>query len=145
MLDFDSLPTATRPASTGEEKTRTATVKVVDQAPQVESVVTVTPVRQQSAASHLISTGEQWSWQQLRDYVVTQIQHFHGPQPSNPVKEKSIFTGFLSRWGSDAVIVAKAAFEVHEGMWHSAPISVNRFCRASDAYFAAPILDRIRR
>lgn len=146
MLDFDSLPaTTTRTATTRKEKTGAAAVEVVSQAPQVESVVTVTPVRQQDSATHLINAGEQWTWQQLRDYVVTQIQHFHGPQPSNPVKEKAIFSGFLSRWGSDAVIVARAAFEVHDGMWHSAPISVNRFCKASDAYFAAPILDRVRR
>lgn len=145
MLDFDSLParTTTRNSAALEEKS--TTIEVVDRAPQVESIVTVTPVRQQTSASHLIATGEQWTWQQLRDYVITQIQHFHGPQPSNPIKEKAIFSGFLNRWGNDAVTVARAAFEVHEGMWHSAPISVNRFCKASDAYFAAPILDRVRR
>lgn len=141
MLDFDSLPAAS-PVATRTEQTVTTT-SVVDRAPQVESTVTVTPVRSRSA-SHLINTGQEWTGQQLRDYVISQIQHFHGPQPSNPMKEKSIFDSFVSRWGSDAVVIARAAFEVHEGMWRSAPISVNRFCKASDAYFAAPILDRVR-
>jgi len=80
-----------------------------------------------------------WGWQDLRDYVVREIEARHGPQVRNPKTESSIFKSFLTRWSDQAVSIAKVSFEVHNGMWRNAPISVNRFCVASDPYFAAVI------
>lgn len=87
--------------------------------------------------THLVT--EQWGWQELRDYVATEIEKRHGVFPRNPVKESGIFKSFLSRWGDQAPLIARAAFEQHDGWWKGAPISVNRFCKGSDPYFAEVI------
>lgn len=83
---------------------------------------------------------EFWSWSDLRDYVVREIQSRFGPFPRNPKTEASIFKSFLGRHEGHAPAIARFAFESHDGYWCGAPISVNRFCKASDAYFAAVIL-----
>lgn len=138
MIDFDALSANTlaeldiRPHQTFHQ-TVTAPAVIVSQG--------LKPV---ASKTHLTVTGsEQWTWQQLRDYVVSQIEAFHGPQPRNPLKEKGIFSAFLDRWGNQAPAIARAAFEVHQGFWHSAPISVNRFCKSSDQYFAQVISERL--
>ncbi len=87
---------------------------------------------------HLASSGE-WGWEELRDYVVTEIESRFGAFPRDPLKEKGIFSGFVNRWGADAERIARAAFEVHGGMWRSAPISVYRFAVRSDPFFAQVI------
>lgn len=84
-------------------------------------------------------TDEQWDWQALRDYVVREIEARFGPAPRDARKEAGIFKSFLARWGSAAPAIARFAFESHDGYWRGAPISVNRFCLASDEYFAAVI------
>ena len=100
--------------------------------------VTVTPI---SSSRHLLREEAQWSWEELRDYVFTEITKRHGRQPRNAKTEASIFKSFLNRWPEgQAVRIAKAAFEIHDGMWGNAPISVNRFCVKSDPFFATPIL-----
>jgi hypothetical protein len=105
--------------------------------------VTVTPI---SSSRHLLQDESQWSWSELRDYVFGEIERRHGPQPRNGKTEASIFKSFLSRWpDGQAVRIAKAAFEIHDGMWGNAPISVNRFCVKSDPFFAAPILTRLEK
>ena len=86
-----------------------------------------------------MKSDESWGWQELRDYVIREIERRHGPQVRNPKTESSIFKSFITRWPDQAVAIAKTAFEVHNGMWRNAPISVNRFCKASDEYFAAVI------
>jgi hypothetical protein len=82
-----------------------------------------------------------WSWQDLRDYVVSSIEAVHGPFPRNAIKESGIFKGFLNRWGDQSQVIAKRAFEVYGGMWAGAPISVYRFAKSSDEFFAKPILN----
>jgi hypothetical protein len=72
----------------------------------------------------------------MRDYVVEQITKYHGPFPRNPLQEKGIFASYISRWGDQALPIAKVAFEVHRGVWHNAPIKVQRFCIGSDPYFS---------
>jgi hypothetical protein len=42
-----------------------------------------------------------------------------------------------------SIAIAKAAFEVQNGMWRSAPISVQRFCKGSDVFFADVIAERV--
>lgn len=112
------------------------------EAPQATEKVTVTPVE---TATHLLADAESWGWEQLRDFVLAEIEKRHGPQVRNPLKEKAIFAGFLKRWGADAVTIATAAFEVYDGMWANAPITMTRFCKGSDEFFARRILYRIER
>lgn len=108
--------------------------------PVVTERVTVTAV---AGASYLLKEDGQWSWEDLRDYVMGQIEQYHGPQVRNAVKEASVFRSFLARHGEQAPAIARFAFEVSRGMWQRAPIAVNRFCKASDVYFADPIKKRL--
>lgn len=109
-------------------------------APVVQERVSVTPV---AGAAYLAKPDAQWTWEDLRDYTMSQIESFHGPQVRNAMKEASIFKSFLSRHGEQAVAIARFAFEVQRGMWQRAPIAANRFCKASDVYFADVIKDRL--
>lgn len=134
LIDFGFAPVATTTAP------RTPTV--VETVPQVVETVTVTPVAS-TAAGFVMKPESAWGWQDLRDYVIREMEKRNNPQVRDPKKEASIFKGFLSRWGDKAPAIAKTAFEVHDGMWRNAPISVNRFCKASDQYFAAVIAERV--
>lgn len=126
MLDFGASTTPVR----------NPRAVIVQEAPVVEEVVTAKPSQ---AAGYVMRSEDMWGWQDLRDYVIREIESRHGPQVRNPKTEASIFKSFISRWPDQAVSIAKAAFEVHDGMWRNAPISVNRFCKASDEYFASVI------
>lgn len=74
-------------------------------------------------------------WRTVQTYVVGQIEKYHGKFPRSQ-REIGIFKGFVNRWGEMSLPIAKVAFEVHGGMWKSAPISVGRFAAASDPFFA---------
>lgn len=84
-----------------------------------------------------------WTWSDLRDYVVGQIEERFGAFPRDSRKESGVFKSFLARWGDQAQPIARHAFEVADGRWGGAPISVNRFCKNSDPYFAAVIAERL--
>lgn len=86
--------------------------------------------------THLLSAGPAWTWEQLRDYVVQQIEQRWGARPRDPLKEAGIFKSFISRWGDQSQAIARAAFEVYGGSWNGAPVSVERFSKGSDRYFA---------
>lgn len=118
--------------------TPTRTHEVVQQVQAPSQVVEHT-----AAKTHLIHADVDWGWEDLRNYVVTQIEEHFGAFPRDSVKEAAIFKRFTSTFGTDAPRVARYAFEVCEGYWAGAPISVNRFCKASDEYFAEPILRRL--
>lgn len=135
MLDFDSdLDIARANGTTTVSKTTTA--------PEVVETVTVIPAS--GGAGFLVKPPALWNWSDLRDYIVAEVEKVHGPQVRDPKKEAGICKGFLSRWGAEqAVAIARAAFEVHGGMWRNAPISMNRFCKGSDPYFAQPIADNL--
>lgn len=113
--------------------------------PQLREEVTITPRPSTTAQAYLARQDEQWSWEDLRDYVVTKIQEIHGPQPRDHFKEMGTFKGFLSRWEEMAPAIARYAFEVEGGWWRSAPISTGRFAKGSDPFFSAVILDRLGR
>ncbi len=86
----------------------------------------------------------EWGWEHLRDYCVDQIVALHGPFPRmNQPAEDATFQRFHREWGADAPRIARYAFEICGGRWGGAPISVNRFCKNSDPYFAKPICDKI--
>lgn len=109
-------------------------------APVAREVIRATPV---ASAAYLMKADEDWTAEDLRDYVMGQIERFHGPQLRNPMKEGSIFKSFLSRYKAQGPAIARFAFEVERGMWRRAPISATRFCRASDEYFADQIAERL--
>jgi hypothetical protein len=137
VIDFDA---ATRQQRLEALRKLKGMTRVVETVPVVTEKVHVTPV---AGASYLLKEDSQWTWEDLRDYVMGQIETFHGPQLRNPVKEASIFKGFLKRHGAKAVGIARFAFEQQRGMWQRAPISVNRFCAGSDPYFADVIAERL--
>lgn len=119
-----------------DEVTTTAVVEKVD---IIRETVTTTT----QPATHMLAADESWSWRELRDYVVGEIEQRFGAFPRDLLKEKGIFDAFLSRWGTKAARIARYAFESCQGIWRGAPVSVNRFCKASDPYFAAVISDLI--
>jgi hypothetical protein len=83
---------------------------------------------------------EEWGATDLMEYVRAQIARVHGPQPSSR-RDLDVFTGFVERFGStDAVRIARAAFDVHGGMWMGAPVSAARFAPSSDGCFARRVL-----
>lgn len=139
MIDFGlgTTLTTTSTAST------VPTVRARHAVPTVTEQVTVTPVAS-TASSYVMKDDTVWGWSDLRDYVIREIEKRHGPQVRDPKKEASIFKSFMSRWGDQAPGIARAAFgPAHDGMWRNAPISVNRFCKASDEYFAAVLAARL--
>ena len=133
MLDF----------GLGLETIQAVTVTVQSTVPIVQETVTVVPVAS-AAAAYAMKPEDAWGWSDLRDYVIREIEKRHGPQVRDLMKESGIFKSFMSRWPDQSVAIAKVAFgPVNEGMWHNAPISVNRFCKASDQYFSAKIAERL--
>jgi hypothetical protein len=122
------------PASAAQQ---TATTKVL-----VTETLTLTPTHTQSRTD-LLTPEEQWGWSEVRDYVVAQIEQHFGPFPRDARKEHGIFSRFCTKYGPDAGRIAKYAFDVAGGWWKGSPISVTRFCRASDPWFADVILERL--
>ena len=122
----------TTPAPVSRSKT------TVTQTVAVEESVTVT--RRSEARSHMLKDSEHWGWEEVRDYVVTQIEDRFGVFPRDQRKEAAIFKSFVDRHGAAAPIIAQYAFDICEGWWKGAPVSVNRFCKGSDPYFAVPII-----
>jgi hypothetical protein len=110
-------------------------------APVIVQQVGVTPT---VSRSDLLVETEHWTWSELRDYVASSITERFGPFPRDARKEHSIFNRFFNQYGADAIAVAKYAFgPVCDGWWRGAPISINRFCKSSDPYFVAPIMERL--
>lgn len=112
------------------------------QSPTIVETITVQTLPLESKA-FLARPADQWSWSDLRDYVVTEIERRFGTFPRDAKKEYGIFTRFHKAYGERSGMIAKHAFEVCDGWWSNAPISINRFCKGSDPYFAEPILARL--
>lgn len=135
MLDFDAVvmtPATTTPVTSQTTLSGvTETVRVVS-AGQVYGGYKAKPA-------------SDWNWSDLRDYIVEQIEQRHGPQVRDALKESGICKAFIARWGiEEAVAIARAAFDVHDGMWRNAPISISRFAKGSDPYFASVIVTTVR-
>jgi hypothetical protein len=142
MLNFDTdLDTA---RSQGVRK-----VVVQSRAPQVRESLTVTrrtePVveSREYRVTDIGKAPEDWSWEDLRNYVVRQIETRFGPFPIDPPRLASIFRSFHQRHGAMAGPIAVTAFDLFGGKWKGSNISVNRFCKASDKYFAEEIAQRL--
>lgn len=110
----------------------------------VHPVHTPAAVRVTMAASDLLDDPMDWSWEQLRDYVMRSIAERHGPQPRREAHQvNSIFKSFAGRWGNQAGPIARFAFEQQDGFWRDAPVDIRRFTKGNDAYFAGPISERL--
>lgn len=135
LLDFDLV------LDDIDESLAPAKPAVQQVVPVVESTVAVTS----QAVSYQLKGDGTWGWNDLRDFVVHEIERCHGPQPRDLRKESGIFKSFMTRYPDGiSVAIARAAFgPAHQGMWRGAPISVNRFCKASDVYFSDIIKTRI--
>jgi hypothetical protein len=109
----------------------------------VEPVVTAAPLS--SRRGYTMRPDAEWTWEDVRDFVVAEIERCHGRQPRDPVREASTFRGFVSRWGpARAAAIARFAFaEPQRGYWHGAPIATTRFTKGSDEYFARPIAEAL--
>lgn len=130
MLDFD-VPL-----------NQTKTPQTIQAAPQVVETIRVMPNKSQG---HLSGRPvSEWNWSDLRDFIIESIEQRHGPQVRDPKKEAGIIKSFISRWGIEqAHAIARAAFDVHDGMWRNAPITITRFAKGSDPYFASVIAENI--
>ena len=96
--------------------------------------------------THILAGNKEWGWQELRDYVVSQIEQRWGLFPRDAIKEASIFRRFIKDWGGQqAEAIARQVFEVYGGSWEGQPVHVNRFCKGSDPFFAVPIVERLAR
>lgn len=124
------------------------TVRVEQTIPVVRETLTVTRPEPVVAARETRTTDigkdpRDWSADDLRNYVVRQIETFFGDFPKEPQKIAGIFRSFHSRYGEWAGPIAVAAFDLYAGRWRGAPISVTRFCKGSDPYFSDPIKQRL--
>lgn len=108
----------------------------VSQSVVITERVEVTP----SHVSYKLKPDNEWGWEELRDYVVDQVEQNFGLFPRDLPKEVSIMKSFTERFGHDAPRIARAAYEVYKGYWGGAPIRISRFTRASDEWFARVIL-----
>jgi hypothetical protein len=132
MIDFGELS-----AQRAQQKRQQAPAVVTQQV----AVSTTTSAE----ASYLLKQADQWTWEDLRNYIVTEYQKRFGAMIRNPAKEAGILKAFIGRHGiADAVLTAKAAFEIYEGTWRSAPIGIERFTKNNDPYFAEVILARVK-
>lgn len=111
----------------------------------ITQTVTVTPhpTPRSQRMSYVGKSDEEWSWNDLQDYVVHQIESKRGSFARTVTKEYGIFKSFMSRWGSRGPAIARHAFEVCGGEWHGRPVTVESFCRGCDSWFAQPIADRL--
>lgn len=109
-------------------------------APSVEATVEADAGRSIEQRTTHVGKADGWTWQDLQAYVVQEIEARFGLFPRNACKESGIFKSFLARWGEQAPAIARFAFDSCDGYWRGAPISVNRFCKASDDYFASVIV-----
>ena len=102
----------------------------------------------------LLGTGwTEWEWvvsegmsaAEILAYVVAEAGRLTGTQLPVPGAQE-IFTGFIRRFGQrDATRVARAAIEVHRGMWMGAPITPRRFAKSNDEFFAHRVLAQLDR
>jgi hypothetical protein len=120
----------------------TTTIHVVEEpAPVVRERVTVRAAS--VGRTYLMVPPDKWTWEHLRDYVVTKITEIHGPFPRNEKQEFGIFKGFVKRNAHLAGPIAKFAFEQVDGLWRGSPVGVTRFTEGNQEYFADPIIERL--
>jgi hypothetical protein len=130
MINFDT-----------PQKTAPSPVTVTTEVPAVQETVTITPVVKKATPAPKGTV----TWEKLRDYVIEKVEATSGPFPRDIRKENTIFMAFSARWQELAEPIAQHAFEACEGIWKGAPVSVARFHRTSDSFFAQPIAEQLPR
>lgn len=107
----------------------------------VTEEVTVTPVSPELAAL-AGKPDEEWTEADLALFITQETERLNGPQL--PVADAAgILSGFWSRYGHDAVRIARRAFEAHQGQWRGAPVTLRRFADSQDGFFAGPLLAEV--
>lgn len=109
--------------------------------PYVSPSITISAVPVTEAqAARVRRPPEAWSVPDVCAYITEEIIRAHGPQlPARDVR--GALEGFCARFSVPvAVRIARAAFEVHGGMWEGAPVTWRRFTEGHDGFFAQPIL-----
>jgi hypothetical protein len=134
LRNFDDVPTPT-----------SAPAVNIETPAQIVTSITTTPLDPVPSKTHLLADPEDWEWRQLRDYVIGEIEQRFGVQPRmRATNEAAIFKSFIKRYPDGlAIQIARHAFDVLDGWWSGAPISITRFCIASDPFFATPIKDKL--
>ncbi len=130
FISFDVNPQSLPPLET-----------VVNVSLSIEDSAPLRPAVMSLSRRDMVS-GE-WGWEEVRDYVTRKIEERWGASPRDPLKEAGIFKGFVGRWGAQAKDIAVAACEVHGCIWRSAPLSITRFTKGNDPYFAAVIASNL--
>jgi len=100
--------------------------------------VSVTEVSARLAALGSAGPGD-WNEDDLAFYIREEIGRLHGPQLPCPGEDR-ILREFWQRFGSDGVLIARAAFEAMNGMYMGAPVTVRRFSSGHDDFFSLPVL-----
>lgn len=142
-LSFDEPPASSFDAL--PEIVTTVTFGIPTSAATVEPLKDlVAPVAVSRSREHMVAGASWSSWSHLRDYVVASIEDTIGAFPRNPVIEKSVFSSFFDRWGPSASQqIARCAVEFHGCWWRNSPLSVQRFCKGNDPYFAQVIAKQL--
>lgn len=130
----------------------------VDFDDEEDTVTTVAAVRSEvtapapspqltAGARDLLATGEEWTWEQVRDYTRRMISETTQAHYSvDPMRETSIYKGFVRRHGGKlARRILVFAFETSSepGWWKNAPITPTRLCAGADRYFALEIAAKL--
>ena len=119
-----------------------ATAEITIPLPTITTNVVPIVASHVSTRSDLLT--DSWTWEGLRDYLVSKITDVTGQRPTmGDLQMSGICKGFIRRWGDQAPVIAKAAFELHKGYWRGAPIQITRFTESNDIYFANVIAQRL--
>jgi hypothetical protein len=117
-------------------------VRVTERAPTIRENVTVTS--RESRTTFIGKDPATWTADDLRSYVVTQIEQRHGAWPRKAPQEVSIFTSYVNRYGEFAGRIAVYVFQDLKGYWRGAPVNhPNRFSKGSDEWFGDVIRERL--
>ena len=109
--------------------------------PQLTTTITVTPVSERVA--ELTSRDPQtWTGDDLAAFITEEIGRLSGPQLPCTQAE-SILRKFWERHGAQGVLIARRAFEAHQGFWMGAPVTIRRFGQDQDEFFSWPLLNEI--
>lgn len=127
------------------ELDRLGVTRLVAVTETVEITPTPTPVQPRVRSMAFIGKADvDWQWDDLRDYVISEIEKKSGPIVRKPAtQEYGIFNSFLKRWGLRAPAIARYAFETCGGVWRNSQVRVESFCKNADPHFAQPISDRL--
>jgi hypothetical protein len=79
----------------------------------------------------------------LGSHIAAEIARCSGPQLPC-FNAGQIIDGFWERFGAAGMVICRQAFEVHNGMWQGAPVTLQRFQAHHDPFFAVPLLTEAR-